>query len=74
MSAEASVYIAFAFVAVMSVFVLAVAVMVLVDLAAAWTPKPRPRHAAVKSPGVQFFARSAQTTTAPIVIHGRTVR
>lgn len=60
----------------MVLIVFAIAVMVLADMAAGWTPKPRPRHTAVKSPGVQFFARSAQTTTAPIVIlpDGRPVR
>lgn len=72
MSAETSVYFAVGFVAVMVAVLLAVAVMVILDTLAAWPPRPKHRQ----SPGAQYWVRSTQTSTAPIVIlaDGRAAR
>jgi hypothetical protein len=64
MSAETAVYLAAASVGLMVLIVAAITVVVLAGVIAAWPKRRR------QSPGVQYWACSVQTDTAPILIGG----
>lgn len=72
MSAANAIYFTAGSVALMVLVVALIAVMVLLDGIAAAPVRPKPRHR--KTPGGQYWVRSTQTRTAPIVILGRSVR